>query len=374
MGNGDDANDRYEPHAFARLEKTPRAVSAGASHTVVVTGDGELFGVGYDSFGQTGVLGAPLEAEYDDELGQLVKPEWEKESMAREEREKRLIPFFNDSRVSFSGFKHTHVKDSAEDGVGEESRATRVVSRLTKAMYPEDVEFSGVSCGAFHTAAIGLTNRIKPTAFAWGRSDFGRCGAMAKSSHPGEEDSVPIWLVLPVAALSLLDVEPGIVAAGGFFTIIVDRSGRRAFSFGGNGNGELGSGTKSQFEHKPQRIVFPFATASERIIKVSCGGFHTAALTTLGRVVVWGDNHSKQCLLDSQIVNVASPTELQVGDVATDVSCGTIFTTVATKKGGVKLYGGSPSMKEPMTLVDGLARGCWLPDKQGAYHGLIGVN
>jgi len=51
LGNGNDVVDCHEPHPSFKLDgsKMPKSLSAGAMHSALVTGDGELFGWGYDS-------------------------------------------------------------------------------------------------------------------------------------------------------------------------------------------------------------------------------------------------------------------------------------------------------------------------------------
>ena len=52
LGNGNDIDDCHEPHPSFKSNKLPiKSISAGSMHNCLVTSEGELFGWGYDSVG-----------------------------------------------------------------------------------------------------------------------------------------------------------------------------------------------------------------------------------------------------------------------------------------------------------------------------------
>jgi alpha-tubulin suppressor-like RCC1 family protein len=65
----------------------------------------------------------------------------------------------------------------------------------------------------------------------------------------------------------------------------------------------------------------------ENVVSISCGMFHTAAITAEGIVVCWGENICGQCAVTSFIINVVS------------VSCGINHTIVASQNGVVDSWG-----------------------------------
>lgn len=227
-----------------------------------------------------------------------------------------------------------------------------------------DASVKAASCSGFHSAAVSETG----TVFAWGRSDFGRCGTDSPVSWRGEADTVPIWKPKRVEGLTNIRS----ISAGGFFTVALSEDPRVCLAFGGNGNGELGIGVKSKYEWQPKKVDLNLMDSNEYILQVATGGFHTCLLTSNGRLLGFGDNHSQQLGLKSSLSSAAKPLPvetLQGEEPATGVSCGPTYTTVVT--GGNKLWmiGGAPSARDAVLIhraEDG--RTITLPEKQGAHH------
>jgi alpha-tubulin suppressor-like RCC1 family protein len=238
-------------------------------------------------------------------------------------------------------------------------------------MVPIEENINQVSCSGFHTAAVSESGRI----YAWGRSDFGRCGVKQPISHRGEGDTVPIWRPKLVQGIQ----EPmKRVSAGGFFTIAVAKDGRSVFSFGGNGNGELGIGSKTKFEWEPQKVQLDDTLLGngEVIDEISTGGFHTCLLTSKGRLLAFGDNHSNQLGMKSNLKFAARPSNSDALEEAgvTGVSCGPTYTTVVTDKTKLWLLGGAPGAPEPQLVFEAAQnQRLSLPEKQGAHHILFFV-
>jgi alpha-tubulin suppressor-like RCC1 family protein len=70
------------------------------------------------------------------------------------------------------------------------------------------------------------------------------------------------------------------------------------------------------------------------LIQIECGGCHTVGLTKNGKVVSWGDNRSGQLGHgDEEARNVPTKVEALDGMVIIKVSCGGWHTAVLTDKG-----------------------------------------
>ncbi|XP_077454175.1 regulator of chromosome condensation [Stigmatopora argus] len=86
------------------------------------------------------------------------------------------------------------------------------------------------------------------------------------------------------------------VTAGGMHTVCLSETGV-VYTFGCNDEGALGRDTKEEgSEMSPDKVVLP-----EKVVQVSAGDSHTAALTEEGTVYVWGsfrDNNGVIGLLD----------------------------------------------------------------------------
>jgi hypothetical protein len=88
------------------------------------------------------------------------------------------------------------------------------------------------------------------------------------------------------------------------------------------------------------------------VVSVSCGFYHTAALTVDGKVVCWGSNDNGQC-------NV--PDDL---DLVGAVSCGHYFVAVLTRDGVVRCWGENDC--EQCNVPEGLGKVVAL--SCGGYH------
>ncbi len=62
---------------------------------------------------------------------------------------------------------------------------------------------------------------------------------------------------------------------------------------------------------------------------ISCSGYYTAALTSKGKVICWGDNDINQCDVPSDLENVVA------------ISCGEGHTAALTSEGKVVCWGSS---------------------------------
>ncbi|KAG2530749.1 hypothetical protein BBO99_00000625 [Phytophthora kernoviae] len=90
--------------------------------------------------------------------------------------------------------------------------------------------------------------------------------------------------------------------------------------------------------------------SGEIILKVSCGGTHTAALTNLGRVYVWGRGDSGQLGIgstwlqdtdDDGLLGVSRPHLLEGfnGEKVVQVACGAFHSAAVTEEGHVYIWG-----------------------------------
>jgi uncharacterized repeat protein (TIGR02543 family) len=94
----------------------------------------------------------------------------------------------------------------------------------------------------------------------------------------------------------------------GFHSAALTSNGR-LFIWGRNDNGQLGDGTTTN-RSTPTEITSRFSLATgDKSIQVSLGGYHSAALTSNGRLFTWGRNNNGQ-LGDGTNTNRYSPTQI----------------------------------------------------------------
>jgi alpha-tubulin suppressor-like RCC1 family protein len=134
--------------------------------------------------------------------------------------------------------------------------------------------FAALALGA--PAALGATD---DTVLETGYNAFGQLG-----------NNSTVNVATPVAAHltallnpgeSVVDVSPGI------HTLAVTSDGR-VFAWGRNDNGELGDGTNTRRDEPVEVDFGSLLDASEKIIAVSSGYYHSAALSDAGNVYTWG--------------------------------------------------------------------------------------
>ncbi|KAF2071803.1 hypothetical protein CYY_006887 [Polysphondylium violaceum] len=140
---------------------------------------------------------------------------------------------------------------------------------------PKRIETLGkckqIHSGFDHCMAISVDNDV----YVWGSNEFGQLGLghTNNQSTPTKLDNIKV------------DAHTK-VSLGFGHSLIVDQQGNQLYSFGLNGNGQLGLGNKQNY-HTPQRVEFDFD--QQTICQVSAGRAHSAALTNNGRLYLWGN-------------------------------------------------------------------------------------
>ena len=72
------------------------------------------------------------------------------------------------------------------------------------------------------------------------------------------------------------------IVCGEYHTVAINSNGE-VFTWGYNGCGQLGHGDKEN-RNVPTKVE---SLSGENVVKVSCGTFHTVALTAKGKVLTW---------------------------------------------------------------------------------------
>ncbi|KAK7482222.1 hypothetical protein BaRGS_00026571 [Batillaria attramentaria] len=125
------------------------------------------------------------------------------------------------------------------------------------------------------------------------------------------------------------------VACGGLYTgVLTDRGD--IYTFGSGKYGRLGSGCEDTLP-SPVKISVP-----DKVLQISCGSWHGAAVTCAGSLVVWG--HRKSCGLssaDSTVAILTPPSVLRLTQEhrVVGVACGHNYTIAWTDAGRVMSWG-----------------------------------
>lgn len=182
-----------------------------------------------------------------------------------------------------------------------------------------------VSCGDFHTACVTLN----PTfVYTWGLGLSGRLG------HGEEADC---HLPTPVEALSGMHVT--CIACGGHHSATISDPAGQLMTWGGGAFGKLGHGNR--LAQTTPKLVAAFQ--GKKLVQVSLGPHHSAALTQKGEVFTWGQaerlGHASQGaevdeMVPRQVMALQNVFVLQV-------SCGHNHCAVVTETGDVWAWGSS---------------------------------
>jgi uncharacterized repeat protein (TIGR02543 family) len=144
-------------------------------------------------------------------------------------------------------------------------------------LYPDET-IIGINLGYYHSLAYTSKGRV----FTWGYNNYGQLG-----------DGTTTTKYTPTEITSQFNFGVGetIISINlGHYNSSVLTSTGRVFTWGNNGNGQLGDGTTTT-KYTPTEITSQFVLgAEETIISMSLGEQHSSALTSTGRIFTWGGN------------------------------------------------------------------------------------
>lgn len=220
--------------------------------------------------------------------------------------------------------------------------------------------FAAVSAGAFHVGSISATTR---ELYTWGDGNFGRLGQgqgpklrsrsdVQANAHRGASGSVVAAIQAAAIAsetgAARYDVEkPTLVqelvsqrlvaiSCGFSHSAAITEQGR-VFIWGGSNDGKLGLGNIPQNVETycpfPARLNIPNVT---RIVQISCGNTHTGAVSEDGRLFMWGCSDGGRLGLGYGLPRQVQEPQLArtlhaAGVRVAQVSCGCTHTVVCER-------------------------------------------
>lgn len=193
------------------------------------------------------------------------------------------------------------------NGYGELGDGT-TISRTTPTALSPSRNFIRVTSGKYHS--LGITDDHK--LWAWGANNLGQLG-----------DATIISKLSPVNISPSIDWQD--IACGYDASAGVSLDGR-LFAWGTNANGQIGNGTYGAglYVDVPTQIG-----TGTNWTKVTVGWDHDAALTSDGKAWSWGFNGSGQ-LGTGGYVQVFTPTATGAAYNFTQISAGTFYTVAVT--------------------------------------------
>jgi len=181
--------------------------------------------------------------------------------------------------------------------------------------FPTPGKVSWVSCGLFNTGYV-----ITGTLYLLGDNGSGQ---LSTGSH-----QAMTWKPVPISLPRVGQVSCGTDHIGA-----VTWDGK-LFTWGSNEHSQLGLKAKVKRQtSRPRRVRIP-----GYVVQVSCGKYHTGAVTRAGKLYMWGKNTQGQ-IGNGTRCNSPLPIEIPIPGQVIQVSCGRNFAGVVTRKGEIYTWG-----------------------------------
>ncbi|KUF94299.1 hypothetical protein AM588_10004941 [Phytophthora nicotianae] len=195
----------------------------------------------------------------------------------------KLIESLKDKKLRYASVSYHHsavITDSGElytfgmndcGQLGLDHTQHQTTPQLVKSL--EGTEVSMVACGLYHTIICTAAGGL----YTCGKNDYGQLGL-------GHNRQIKMATLVSVPNEMVC-----FLACGYYHSMIVTTSGR-TFSFGRNDYGQLGIGNKVH-----QNVLNVVAlSANTRMVRATCGCYHTVLLSEQGQVFVFGRNNKGQ--------------------------------------------------------------------------------
>lgn len=311
-----------------------KQAACGGGHTAVVLADNRLFVFGYSQYGQ---LGLGDRTDMCDATQVFLVPSGATQSHASQNRDVSgdLDPSKANGSESlpvaevYCGRYHTIARTTTglvfTWGGGKNGRLGHGDEKIRA--QPTCVE--ALMCHNAVAITAGYHNNLVLTSnsdvWSWGWGAHGQLGL-------GDSKDRDLPTIIP----ELSQEEVCSLSCGDRHSFAVTRDGR-VFGWGSNEFGQLGCGKKGDTVLRPKLIA---GLQGLKVIAISSGDRHSAAVTNTGSVYTWGCGSDGQCG-HSVFRDVVRPklVEHLVGRFVVDVKCGHNFTMAMTTSHEVYAWG-----------------------------------
>uniref|UniRef100_A0A667ZVT8 HECT and RLD domain containing E3 ubiquitin protein ligase 3 n=1 Tax=Myripristis murdjan TaxID=586833 RepID=A0A667ZVT8_9TELE len=303
LGIGEEKNPVFEPRSCQAFSgRGLKEVACGGQHSLFLLHDGSVYTCGSNSCGQLGHSKTGTSPEL---VGALDTQKIAVVSCGRA----HSMAVNEQGQVFAWG-----AGEGGQLGLGTAEEAVRI-PRLIKKLCEHRI--SQVMCGNQHCIALSRDGQL----FTWGQNSSGQLGL-----GKGEPSTLS-----PQPLKSLSGIPLAQITAGGDHSFALSLSGA-VFGWGKNSAGQLGLNDE-QDRAVPCHIKF---LRSQKVVYISCGDEHTAALTKDGGLFTFGDGSQGQLGHDSTN-NEPLPRRVQelMGSEVSQIACGRHHTLAFVPSSGV---------------------------------------
>ena len=236
--------------------------------------------------------------------------------------------------------------------LGDGSTLTRLNPiNLTEEFNLNEEEYiKSISLGQHHSSALTSIGRL----FIWGHNDVGQLGngTQINTLTPYMlNDDIGLNMDEVIVAVSLGDASSSLLTSQG-----------RVFTWGSNSGGQLGDGTQGSMRLIPQDITSQFTLSSnETIVSLKMSSAHAGALTSYGRLFLWGWNSHGQ-LGDGSTTHRRAPQDISQAFTLNEMddiiafSLGSAHTTALTHQGQLFGWGSNSHSQLAQDLENAVLR------------------
>eukprot|EP01132_Coremiostelium_polycephalum_P007896 gene7896-9715_t len=260
-----------EPMVVDSLLKYPiKSLAGGRRHTLAVSRDHQVFSFGVGSEMQLGTESTkhepfPVNIRVLSELGNVVKVSagWG-----------HSLALTDKGEIYSWGW----TKDGQSGIIQSESPLSK----------PTKINSDQLFVNIYSGSDFNLALTDKGELYSWGCNEMGQLGIGSSNNNciinPTKIDINNLELIskLPLNESSKL------ISCGFSHSLIVNDKGE-LYSFGWNGNGQLGIGNKND-QSIPIKVNYFSDVIGEKVVQVAAGRAHSGCITESGRLFMWGNS------------------------------------------------------------------------------------
>ena len=248
-------------------------ISAGFNYSLAIGSDGNLYGWGDNSYGQLGI-GNPSVSPNQQPI-KVILPTGIPKFTQISAGDSHSLALGTDGNLYSWGYN-----DHAQLGIGaSDSDAHAAPSKVN---LPTGVpKFTQISAGYKHSLALGTDGNL----YSWGTNEKGQLGRSINEA----EDGTPRKVNLPTGVSRFTQV-----IAGGEHSLALGSDGN-LYSWGDNTSGQLGRNPSATKDGTPRKVAMPTGiTITQASAPGTLGGDFSLALGSDGNIYSWGWNGNQQ--------------------------------------------------------------------------------